>query len=59
MSRNKYGGHADCKTDTCKYLGVRNCSVSSCRRRGSKCKGYTVSCAKMDGEDGESDGTKS
>ena len=41
----------------CKYLGVRNCSVSSCRRRGSKCKGYTVSCAKMDGEDGKADGT--
>lgn len=32
----------------CKYLGVKKCSVSSCRRRNRRCKGYTVSCAKMD-----------
>lgn len=40
----------DSESAACKYLGVRKCSVSSCRRRGRKCKGYTVSCAKMDGE---------
>lgn len=34
----------------CKYLGVKKCSVSSCRRRNSLCKGFTVSCAKMDKE---------
>ena len=33
----------------CKYLGVKKCSVSSCRRRNRRCKGYTVSYAKMDG----------
>lgn len=35
----------------CEKLGVRQCSVASCYRRKSKCKGYTI--AKMDG--GESD----
>lgn len=35
----------------CKYLGVKKCSVSSCRRRNLRCKGYTVSCAKMDAKD--------
>ena len=32
----------------CKYLGVKKCSVSSCRRRGYKCKGYEIECAKID-----------
>lgn len=32
----------------CKYLGVKKCTVSSCRRRGCKCKGYEIECAKMD-----------
>ena len=40
----------DSESAACKYLGVKKCSVSSCRRRNSRCKGYTVSCAKMDGE---------
>ena len=39
----------DSESAACKYLGVKKCSVSSCRRRDRKCKGYTVSCAKMDG----------
>ena len=39
----------DSESAACKYLGVKKCSVSSCRRRNSRCKGYTVSCAKMDG----------
>ena len=29
--------------DACKYLGVVKCTVSSCFRRGCKCKGYSVS----------------
>lgn len=39
----------DSESAACKYLGVKKCSVSSCRRRNRRCKGYTVSCAKMDG----------
>ena len=34
--------------DACKYLGVAKCSVASCYRRGTKCKGYTI--ARMDKE---------
>ena len=33
--------------EACEQLGVHKCSVSSCYRRGYKCKGYTI--AKMDG----------
>ena len=32
----------------CEHLGVAKCSVASCYRRGSRCKGYTI--AKMDEE---------
>ena len=28
--------------EVCSFLGVSKCSVSSCYRRGVKCKGYTV-----------------
>lgn len=35
----------------CEFLGVHKCSVSSCFRRKSKCKGYTI--AKMDGGNDE------
>ena len=28
--------------DACKHLGVATCSVASCFRRNSKCKGYSV-----------------
>lgn len=35
--------------DACKYLGVAKCSVSSCYHKGYKCKGHTISTAKMDG----------
>lgn len=34
--------------EACEYVGVVKCSVASCYRRGTKCKGYTIS--KMDGE---------
>lgn len=34
--------------EACEYLGVVKCSVSSCYRRGRKCKGYKIS--KMDGD---------
>ena len=40
----------DSESAACKYLGVKKCSVSSCRRRNRRCKGYTVSCAKMEVE---------
>ena len=30
-------------------MGVRQCSVASCYRRGRRCKGYTI--ARMDKED--------
>ena len=40
----------DSEATACDYLGVRRCSVSSCRRRNSRCKGYKVSCAKMEGD---------
>lgn len=33
--------------DACEYMGVVQCSISSCYRRGRKCKGYRI--AKMDG----------
>lgn len=33
--------------EACEYMGVVRCSISSCYRRGSKCKGYRI--AKMDG----------
>lgn len=39
----------DSEKEACKYLGVKKCSVSSCRIKNRRCKGYTVSCAKMDG----------
>lgn len=28
--------------EACDFLGVKKCSVSSCYRRGSKCKGYEI-----------------
>lgn len=28
--------------EACKYLGVRQCSVASCFRKGYKCKGYNI-----------------
>lgn len=34
--------------EACEHLGVVKCSVSSCYRRGCKCKGFKI--AKMDGE---------
>lgn len=34
--------------EACEYVGVVKCSVASCYRRGTKCKGYMVS--KMDGD---------
>lgn len=34
--------HFNSEKDACKYLGVAKCSVASCYRRKSKCKGYTV-----------------
>lgn len=37
--------------EACKQIGVHQCTIASCYRRGSKCKGYTIS--KMDG--GEED----
>lgn len=33
--------------EACEYMGVVQCSISSCYRRGRKCKGYRI--AKMDG----------
>ena len=35
----------------CEYLGVVKCSISSCYRRGVKCKGYKI--AKMDKEEAD------
>ena len=35
--------------EACEYMGVVRCSVSSCYRRGRKCKGYRI--AKMDGKE--------
>lgn len=32
--------------EACEYIGVAKCSISSCYRRGRKCKGYRI--AKMD-----------
>lgn len=32
----------DSEKETCTFLGVVKCSVASCFRRGSKCKGYTI-----------------
>ena len=32
--------------EACEYMGVVKCSISSCYRRGRKCKGYKI--AKMD-----------
>lgn len=42
----------DSEKEACEYMGVVKCSISSCYRRGRKCKGYRI--AKMDGgaEDG-------
>ena len=37
--------------EACEYMGVVKCSISSCYRRGRKCKGYRI--AKMDGERSE------
>ena len=48
---NKFGGmlQRDGETmlfnsekDACEYLGVVKCSVSSCFRKGSRCKGWRV-----------------
>ena len=33
--------------EACEYMGVAQCSVASCYRRGNKCKGYTIT--KIDG----------
>lgn len=38
----------DSEKEACEYLGVRQCSVSSCYRRGSKCKGHVLS--RMEGD---------
>jgi hypothetical protein len=38
----------DSEKAACEFLGVKKCSVSSCYRKGSKCKGYNI--AKMDKE---------
>ena len=35
--------------EACEAMGVRQCSVASCYRRGRRCKGYTI--ARMDKED--------
>lgn len=40
----------DSEKEACQQLGVHQCSVASCYRRGSKCKGYTI--ARMDGGEG-------
>lgn len=32
----------DTEKDACEYLGVSKCTVASCGRRHTKCKGYTV-----------------
>lgn len=37
----------DSEKEACEYMGVVKCSISSCYRRGRKCKGYRI--AKMDG----------
>jgi hypothetical protein len=37
----------DTEKEACEYIGVVQCSISSCYRRGRKCKGYKI--AKMDG----------
>lgn len=37
----------DSEKEACDFLGVRQCSVSSCFLKGYKCKGYTI--ARMDG----------
>ena len=34
----------DSEKQACAFLGVRQSSVCSCWRRGSKCKGYTIEC---------------
>ena len=38
----------DSEKEACEAMGVRQCSVASCYRRGSKCKGYAI--ARMDKE---------
>lgn len=43
----------DSEKDACNFLGVRQCSVSSCFRKGYRCKGYNI--AKMDLEDENND----
>ena len=52
--KTKYVLHADGMTlifdsekAACALLGVKKCSVASCRIKGRKCKGYTITCAKM------------
>lgn len=45
----------DSEKAACEFLGVKKCSVSSCYRRGSKCKGYAIMRAKMDGGKHETD----
>ncbi len=59
--KTKYVLHAegvtlvfDSEKAACEFLGVKKCSVSSCRIKGRKCKGYTITRAKMDG--GKEDG---
>lgn len=44
----------DSEKDACKYLGVVNCSVASCYRKGVRCKGYRIKKLKSS-EDYEND----
>lgn len=39
----------DSEKAACEYLGVRQCTVSSCYLKGRTCKGYEI--ARMDGEE--------
>lgn len=39
----------DSEKEACEFMGVVQCSVSSCYHKGRKCKGYKIT--RMDGED--------
>ncbi len=43
----------DSEKSACEYLGVRQCTISSCYRKGHKCKKYSI--AKMGGKEPESE----
>ena len=43
----------DSEKDACNFLGVKQCTVSSCFLKGRKCKGYTIK--RMDGEQNATD----